>query len=245
MHYYWAWELKLRPKKTSQPLQVGDIVHKLFHLQYEGKIGIKDIQNLDEWVQKLYPNNEPDETMAIAMQAAELFAGYLVKWQDDPLIQTSSEFYLEKDMGDYILWCKVDGLVRSADERLWRLERKTAGQTDSAYLGGLKSSLQTGIYHYLILDLLEEKICGTYYDLLVKTKIPQYYRNPTPIDRIQIQRALKTVEGVVRDIKRDDIYPSSNCFIYNKPCDFIHLCNFDSPETRESFYEVIPKEEGR
>jgi len=245
MKYHWVWEEWLNPKKTSQPLQVGDIVHKLFHLQYEGKLKMEDIQHLNKWVQELFPNNEPGETLAVAVQAAELFAGYLVHWQDDPLEVISSEFFLEKDMGDYILWCKVDGLARTEDKRLWRLERKTTSYYDSAFLGGLKASLQSGIYHYLLRENIEEKLSGTYYDLLVKTQIPQYNRSPMPINLKLIKRCLQTVEGVYRDIKRGDFYPSNNCFMYNRECEYIHLCNFDSEETRKSFYELTPEKERR
>lgn len=219
-------------------------MHKIFHLMFLNKFGDKEIENLEKWVQEMYPNNDLQETLQVVMQAVGLIGGYIVHWQDDPLKQTSSEFYLEKDMGLYILWAKIDGLVRSPDQRLWRFERKTTNYLDSAFLDGLRNSLQTGVYHLLLLELLDEKISGTYYDLLVKTQIPQYKRNPTHIDYKLIKRTLKTIEGVVRDIKRGDFYPSGNCFFYNKLCEYIHLCNFDSPDVRKNFYQPIEDDGG-
>ena len=138
-------------------------------------------------------------------------------------------------MPNFILHGKLDGLCKTRDERSWRLERKTTKMMDSFFLTGLRKSLQAGIY-----DILGEVnnlgLTGTIYDILVKTKVPQYKRNLVLKNKNVMSRALQTVEGVARDIQRGDFYPSSNCINYNRECDYSALCNFDSPGTREAFY---------
>lgn len=119
---------------------------------------------------------------------------------------------------------------------------------DSAFLSGLRKSLQAGIYDFLVRENIKEKLWGTIYDLLVKTKVPQYKRNLVPVSIPVIERSIKTVEGVVKDIlmclaKPSMIYPSCQCYSYNRECDYIHLCNFDSEEVRKNFYNQIPVEE--
>lgn len=241
--YDWAYNKSLVKKTKPVPLQVGDIVHQLFHLEYEGKIGLGEIEHLDEFVQKLYPLNTQQVTIDVAIQAATLFSGYLERYVDDPLTLVSSEMKSEFDYGDFLIYGKLDGLARTKDQRLWRLERKTTSAMDSFFLLGLKNSLQAGVYDFLLEKTMEEIPTGTIYDIMVKTKVPQYKRNLVIKNRRIIERSLKTLEGVYRDIQRGDFYPSCNCLSYNHECDYSALCNFDSPETRESFYELKPEME--
>jgi len=246
MAYKWAYLEGLTPKVKAVPLQIGDITHQLFHLNFEGKVTGKDVEDLDTFVKKNYPQNDPLINLAVAREAASLFSGYLnnPEYQDDPITQTSSEVHLELEMPNFILYGRIDGLCKTKDERQWRLERKTTKQMDSYFLTGLKKSLQAGIY-----DVLAEAnslgLVGTIYDILVKTKIPQYKRNPVLKNREVMERAIQTVEGVCRDIQRGDFYPSSNCINYNQECNYRPLCNFDSPETRKAFFQVIPAKERR
>lgn len=246
MAYRWSYIEGLIPKVKSTPLQVGDITHQLFHLNFEGKIGQKDVENLDDFVKKNYPQNDLLINLSVAREAASLFSGYLSnpEYQDDPIIQTSSEIHLESEMPNFILYGKIDGLCKTKDERQWRLERKTTKMMDSYFLTGLKKSLQAGIYDFLG-EANSLGLVGTIYDILVKTKIPQYKRNLVMKNRKVIERAIQTVEGVCRDILKGDFYPSSNCINYNQECDYSALCNFDSEETRKSFYNLTPQEKRR
>lgn len=244
--YWWAYHEGLIPKKKPTPLQVGDIVHELFHLYYERKL--PDISKLEEWVQDLYPFNELQTSLDVARQAASLFVGYLKHYEDDPLELVSSEVHLEFPLyDDLILYGRVDGLVKSKDGKLWRLERKTSSSMDSHFLQGLRNSLQAGIYDFLLEKTLSPSTYGTVYDILVKTKVPQYNRNFVLKNRKVIDRALETLRGVWKDLKTcmEDpsmFYPSSECFIFRE-CDYTTLCNFDSPEARETFY--ISNKEGK
>jgi hypothetical protein len=218
------------------PLQVGDIVHQLHHLWITGQLTPEHFTNLDELVQKLYPENSEELSLDVAIQAATLIRGYLEKYRDDKLNFISSEIHIETDIGSCVLVMKVDALARPADERLWRVEHKTTARMDSHYLNGLKGGLQGAIYDFGIEQEFKEKVSGTIYNLLVKTKIPDYHRAYTKCNRSAIDRMLKTVEGVVRDIHNADFYPSSLCFLYQRECDYKKLCDYDDPMVRESFY---------
>ena len=240
VEHRWIYEVGLVPKVKAQPLQIGDIVHRLLHLYYDGRLTAEFTLNLEDFVKDLYPDNIDGEALDVAYEALALLKGYLAKYEeDDPLSIVPGETTLETDMGDYILTGKVDAWARLQDGRLWRVEHKTTAKLDSYYLDGLKGGLQGGIYDFLTESLFEEKLSGTIYNLLVKTKIPQYKRAYTSINRKVIERALMTVEGVVRDIQNGDVYPSSRCFSYNRVCDYKHLCDYDSPEVRENFYTKI------
>jgi len=129
--------------------------------------------------------------------------------------------------------------------KLWRVEHKTASRVDNAYLQGLKHGLQGAIYDYLVSNLISERLQGTIYNMLVKTKIPKFPRVPNLINpSLQVQM-LQTVKGVADSIERckqnDEYYPSCSCFLYGRECDYRPLCNFDSAEVRKAFYK--PKEE--
>jgi hypothetical protein len=84
---------------------------------------------------------------------------------------------------------------------------------------------------------MKENVAGTLYDMIVKTKVPQYLRAFANKQRAMQELALKTVKGVVKDINSGDYYPSCNCFNYNSECPFKPLCIYDTPETRAAFYE--------
>ena len=235
--YYWSYVEGLTSKAKAIPLQVGDIVHQLLHKEFEGSLRMEDFQNLDFLVKDLYPGNDPNINLNVALQAATLVKGYLEKYTLDNIKIISSETHLQWEGPDYFIYGKIDGLCRTQDERLWRLERKTAGKMDTAYLNGLRTGRQAGIYHFLLDQLLEEKIYGTIYDILVKTKVPQYARVPTLTPKKLIERCLETLEGVYKDIKAGNFYPSNDCYTYSRECDYLSLCNHDSPEVRETFYD--------
>lgn len=237
LRYKYCYIDNLVPKEKAEPLQVGDIVHQLIHKWVIGEFTPDDIANLDEFVKTNYPEDDITQAMSVAIQAATLIQGYLKKYQDDPLQFISSEIHIEHDLGPCILVGKVDALARPEDNKLWRVEHKTTSRVDSYYLNGLKGGLQGAIYDYGIEKLFKEPVSGTIYNLLVKTKIPDYHRAYTKCNRAAIDRMLQTVEGVCRDIQRGDFYPSSNCFSYQRECDYLHLCNYDSPEVREVFYQ--------
>jgi hypothetical protein len=220
------------------PLQVGDIVHKLLHMWYTNTLTADKIEHLDTFVQELYSTNSDEQTLAVAVEAANLFMGYYNKFgKTDPLHFISSEIHVQKEFDNYVLLAKVDALARPSDGRLWRVEHKTTSRLDSAYLNGLKGGLQGAIYDYLIETVMNEKVSGTIYNLLVKTKVPDYHRAYSAINRPAIARALETVDGVYRDICRGDFYPSSLCFTFNRECDYRLLCNQDTPSVREKFYK--------
>lgn len=237
LQYKYTYIDKLAPKEKSQALQVGDIVHRLIHLWITGDLTPKIIEDLDILVQKLNPENTEEITSDVVTQAASLIKGYFNKYQDDSLSFISSEVHIEHDLGPCILVMKVDAIARPEDGKLWRVEHKTTSRMDSYYLNGLKGGLQGALYDFGIEQTFKEVLSGTIYNILVKTKIPQYDRAYTKINRAAIDRALQTIEGVCKEIAREEYFPSSNCFGFNRECDYKMLCEYDTPEVRQAFYQ--------
>ena len=237
--YKWEYEECLTPIETSKALQVGDIVHRLLHLYHIKELSMDKIAELPNLIKSLHPENSEELTEEIVQQSAILMSGYLAKWKDDTLNVISSETWIEVEFPEqnFSLSGRIDALARSEIGRLWRLEHKTAARSDSAYLSGLKGSLQGAIYDYLTEQTFKETVEGTIYNLLVKTQIPKFERSYTKTSTGLKKRMLDTVYGVVRDIRRNDYYPSCNCFDFNRACDFSVLCDHDSPETRQAFFK--------
>ncbi len=250
--WYFAYKEQLQGKGTSYPLQIGSVLHDLVHKHYVGELSLEHIQNLDQWVSCQYPNQTKEVSMEIALEAGRLLAGYLRKYEEDPLEVISSELKIEVSRvepitgKEYILYGIIDAVCRTQDKRLWRLEHKTASAIDTYYLKGLRSGLQGGIYHYLLNKTMPEPVIGTIYNMFVKTKIPKYERMPVMMQSLLAERSLKTCDGVARQIFSGDIFPDAgSCFTYNRDCDYLPLCNvwkgqWDaySERIRDSFFQV-------
>lgn len=234
--YYWEYVENLSPKDVSMPLQIGSVVHHLLHKFYSGELTPEMISNLQEYVHSIYPES-PDMGETVATEAAILVGGYIHRWKDDNIKVISSEVIVEVDMGEYIMKGRVDGIARSIDDsRLWRLEHKTSKRMDSSYLSGLKGGLQGSMYDFLLENLFKEPIAGTIYNILVKTKVPQYDRAFSPRDMGMRKRMFETLENVAKDIKSGNFYPSCNCFDYGRPCEFKPLCDNEDEATKKAFY---------
>lgn len=248
--YNWHYVEGLSPKAKSWPLKVGDIVHQLLHGYDKQEITlefIQDYQSVINFIKKSYPDEEEDSVLELAAQSSRLCTGYINEHKDAELKTIPGETYLEYDMGNYILVGIPDGWARPSDGKLFRLERKTGSRLDQHYLSGLKGGLQAAIYDFLTEQLFQEKLHGTIYDMLIKTKEPKFPRSFATIDRVSIELMLRTMEGVYRDIMAGDYYPSTACFRYNSECAYRVLCAFDSPGTREAHFtkrkEVDEQEE--
>jgi len=235
--YHWEYIENLTPIKKSRPLKVGGLVHSLLHTKLvKPHITQFDVNFTMDAARTDYPGDDEGELASVALEATILVNGYLEKYKDDPLTVVPGETMLEADMGEYTLIGRSDAYARTEDTKLWRMEHKTMSRLDSNYLQGLKSGLQGGIYDYLTERLFNEEVSGTIYNLIVKTKIPNYHRSFTKCDRGAIQRMLQTIHGVHRDIQRGDFYPSSKCYSFASVCPFKVLCEFDSPGAREAFF---------
>ncbi len=238
LQYKYSYIDCLTPKSKAAALQIGDVTHKLLDLWNQGKLTSEHLSTLEEIVQDLYPFNEGDESLQIAREAAKLVVGYIKQYEKDPLKIISSEVHIQVERENYSIYGRLDGLARTEDKRLWRLEYKTARKMDSYYLDGLKAGLQGAIYDFLIEENFKEKLSGTIYSMLIKTQVPQFPRAFAPINRPAIKRMHCTLNGVYRDLQKGDFYPSSQCLSYGRACDYKLLCDSDSAETREAFFVV-------
>lgn len=234
---------RLQVKRKDENLQIGAVVHDLLKLWNDGKLISKHIEKLEEQVQTLYPFNEEDESLTTAREAARLVVGYIKQYEKDPLKVISSEVHIQYEMPDYYLYARIDGLARTQDDRLWRLEYKTTKKMDNYYLNGLKAGLQGAIYDFVIEENFKEKLSGTIYSMLIKTQVPQFPRAFSPVNRPGIRRMHETCQGVLREIQQGNFYPSSACLNYGRACEFKILCDSDTLDNREAFYIIRPAEE--
>lgn len=245
--YIWKYDEGLIPKQKAFPLKLGDIVHFLLHGYDKNELTVDDIQDYKKVfniTKEKYPDDEEDVLLDITSQASTLCSGYLDRYKQDDLKIIAGETMLEVDVGDYILVGIVDAWARPEQNKLWRLERKTAARMDANYLNGFKSGLQGAIYDFLSEALFKEKLQGTIYDLIIKTKIPKYERAYTKCNRTSIDLMLKCLDGVAKDIRNRNLYPDpSACFRYNSECPYRVLCTFDSPTARESFFTKRKEED--
>lgn len=251
MAYYWNYQCNLRPKATAMALQVGGVVHEISHQYQIGKLTPEYIADLPNMVRDKYKDDE--SAVEVALEAARLFKGFLNECDDGKLTFISSELPLQFEIPewDVILYGKPDAWARTEDGRLWKYETKTTGKIDNAYLSGLRRGLQSSFYDFLSEKLLKEKIAGTIHNLIVKTKVPQYKRTFSMKNQEAMDRTMKCVKGVSEDIRRCEEtriwYPSCNCFMYNRECEYKMLCEHDSKRVREEFYmpyhEVVEEEE--
>ena len=234
--WYWQYIEDLTPKRKTLPLMVGDLTHQLLDAYYQGKLDTQSFTNLKQQAANLYPSNDLSEVEEAVMQSAILLNGYVKQYQADELEVTSPEVWLEKDFGSFSLTARLDAICKTTDGRTWRMEHKTAGRVDKFYLKGQRRGLQTGISQWLMDELLTDKISGTIFNLLVKKKVPEFPRDLVPRSQLVIDMAKRTVHGVVNSLQYGNLYPSTQCIQYQRECDFLPLCQSDTPAVREHLY---------
>lgn len=243
MKWYWNYVQNIRRKRVSHALQVGGIVHDLIHRYYMSE----DIPtDMEAYIQEMYPSNVGPESILVAQEALTLVGGYIQRYASEPLEVISSEMKIELERVEpmtnqkYNIYAIVDVVARDQQKRLWRVEHKTASRMDTFYLNGLRGGLQGGIYHYALNQTMPEPVVGTIYNMIIKTKVPNYQRMPVLMQNTLAERAIQTFDGVARQIFGGDIYPDANaCFAYNHECDYLPLCNIFKGEVNSQVQRVI------
>lgn len=233
--WHWVYEENLVRKGTSRPLQVGQVVHRLFHMDNVNELTFELLANVDQLVEKLFPDNDAELSQSVAEEAVGLFVGYKRRFASEPLEVVASETIIEVDIGYCTLHARVDALARAESGRLRRVEHKTTSRFTADYLNGVTKGLQNALYDFASREVLNEPIEGTTFNLLVKTKIPQFHRTFVPYNQGNVDRMLEVVKGVCRSIEREDLYPSMQCYTYNRECEYKILCEHDSPASRSFF----------
>lgn len=244
--YYWRYIENLAPIKKADYFQTGIVVHDLRDEWVQGKLEAKDVAELRERVAREFPSNDPEVTEQVALESASLFVGYTKAFRDDDYELISPEMHLEKDFGDFKLYARLDALAKDPHGKVFRDELKTTKQMNSAYLQGLARGLQTGIAYWLCDELLPEKVRGTLFEIIVKTKIPQYKRNPVIRDEWCVRYAKQAVYGMFNDVSqrktKEDFYPSLDCNYGKYTCEYETLCRNDTEAKREAFFQPYHKE---
>lgn len=235
--YNWCYQHNLVPKDKAWPLSVGVLVHHMLFLENKGELSEWGVPHFLQWSQLEFPDMTPEQVEQLVLEAGDLVLGYLQSQKQEGIKVISPEVHMEKDLGDFILYSRLDAIAQTPDQRVWRMEYKTTSRMDSIYLQGLRKGLQTGIAHWLADELLPQRINGTLFGLLVKTKIPQYSIMPYTREKWVQDYAQQTVRGIARSILRGDLYPSLDCtFGYNK-CEYMPLCSTNgSEEAQKAFF---------
>lgn len=237
MRYKWCYKHNLVPKEKAWPLSVGVLVHHMLFLENKGELDKWGVPEFLQWSQLEFPDMTPDQVERLVLEAGDLVMGYLQSQKQEGIKVISPEVHMEKDFGSFILYSRLDAIAQTPDQRVWRMEYKTTARMDSMYLQGLRKGLQTGIAHWLADELLPQRINGTLFGLLVKTKIPQYAIMPYTREKWVQEYAEKCVKGIAQSIANGDLYPSLDCtFGYNK-CEYMPLCSTNgSEEAQRAFF---------
>jgi hypothetical protein len=244
--FYYEYEMGLAPKRKSMALQVGGLLHQLMKEYYTGQLDLEEFNDLQKVVQKFHKANSEGESMEVALTAAQLMLGYIRKYQGEQVEVTDVEqtFFMPRTEPEtkmfYIIHGTIDAMIRFEETKRWQFEHKTTARNDSLYLRGLRDILQGRIYHMLSNYYYDNEVVGIIFNILVKTKVPQFDRAPVMLSQDSIDKALETIDGVVREIVVYDIFRNfQNCTLYNRECDYKLLC--DKPEQFEqisnAFYE--------
>lgn len=236
----------LAPRLKTLPLMVGDVTHRLREKFLLSELDGYTLRNLVPFVKLLYPEQKGDDHTEVALQAASLINCFVQNYEADGSVRiTSPEVHLVKDFGEFILYTRLDGLAEVVGTPgIWREELKTTARRDSAFLAGLRGGLQTGIALWLMEELMNEKIRGTIFSLLVKTATPQSYMEPVHKNTWAIKTAKETVFNEAKEIQEGRIYRSSQCFSYNRECAYRKVCQNDTPANR-AFYISRAEEKER
>lgn len=241
--YIWQYIEDLTPKTTAPPLKIGVVVHNLREKYNRGELLPKDIHQLKQTVMDMYPNEDWEQNEDAAYQSAKLFDIYLKTLDGDGLKLISPEMTLKKEMTEpetgtkFILEARYDALCQTPDERLWREELKTTARTDNMFLKGLRKGIQTGVSMWLADELLDFKLSGTIYTILLRQKVMDAKRGWDLRSDWSVDFAKRAINGVVRDIQRGDFYPSMDCARYNKPCEFLPLCEGGGENLKHELYQ--------
>lgn len=236
--YFWTYIEGYYPVgPPSNPLQIGGILHELKDRWIAKKMPEKLTADwLVDLINGEYPGNPIDTTREVGFTALGLFNAFLMKEEQMPLQYVSSETIMELECKDYILYTRVDGLARTQDGRLWREETKTTSKMDSAYLSGLKGGLQAGIAYKVMKGTLPEKVAGTIYTILVKTKVPQCERTMIGAEKFLLKMTEDCLKGAIDGIKAERWDPSMKCYPYNRECEYRILCKGATPGIIKNFY---------
>lgn len=249
--YYWRYIENLTPIQKADYFQIGIVVHDLREKWIKNELEVTDIEKLKEYISKQFPSNDPETSQRVALEAATLFVGYVKDMDRSPYELISPEMHIELELEEFTLYARLDALAKDDRGNVLRDELKTTSRMDSAYLAGLSKGLQTGITFWIIDETMREhNVKGSLFEIIVKTKIPQYARHPIMKDRFTVDYTKQCVHGVWESIKRcgtdrKNFYPSMQCSYGKYTCAYETLCRNDTPMKRKTlFTEYYPTKGG-
>jgi len=107
------------------------VVHELREAWLKGQLSEHNLETLVDAVLTRYPNQDREQAVEVALEAARLFNHYVQNYDETSDIKlVSPELALEADFGDYILYSSFDGLAVDSTGTLLRNELKTASRME-------------------------------------------------------------------------------------------------------------------
>lgn len=248
--YYWRYIENLAPITKADYFQIGIVVHDLREKWIKNELEVQDIESLRAHIERQFPSNDPETSQRVALEAATLFVGYVKDMDRSPYELISPEMHIELELEEFTLYARLDALAKDPNGNVFRDELKTTSRMDSSYLAGLSKGLQTGITFWIIDETMREhNVKGSLFEIIVKTKIPQYSRQPIMRDRFTVEYTKQCVYGVWESIKRcgndrTNFYPSMQCSFGRFLCPYETLCRNDTPMKRQTLFTAYHPTEG-
>lgn len=261
----------ITPKKKDENLVFGSLIHDCLEdwMTRRDRKSIKDLitklcRNHENPLTQLkalammkgYIKKYPSEKFKV-INLEKSFHGAIV----DPETKAESEHL---SIGG-----KIDGIVKTND-KYYIIEHKTASFVNDAYIKRLPIDFQILLYSIYAENIPPYKpISGVIYNILIKTKIkygvrtqslrdyytklcekhcePEKFRREfVPLNPVYIKKLKSNLwelsKEVVEACSKNIFYPNqSNCYKWNKPCEYYDLCYSTSKghekDLIESLYE--------
>ncbi len=201
--YHYAYVELLRRKKTPKPFAVGDLLHRMFDRNLEGKNYKTVIEDLSLAEMNLF-ESEREEYGDIVGNTLDIMAGYLEYYKDDGVQPIEfrgkvAEHQMEITLAPgIILTGKADWMLRTRNNRRWLSDHKTGKKqlSDSQ----MWRNVQSTVYHRMLDELGMKPLDGTMWDLVWSKppSEPKINKNGS-----LSKAALVTLPVVVRRFLRD------------------------------------------
>lgn len=273
--FYWKYIEDLDLGKPALKLELGSGVHEgLAHLGAGSSMEVAIQAAIDRFRLELPDEalleDERKEISDAEETIRRILPAYVDHWRRTPWTPLGQEIGGKVLVGTisvngrtwkcYIQF-RLDKLV-NWNKQIWLVDHKTAAKLDLRDVAKYAMDVQMTAYSYAATKLLEAqgapgglypRIQGVIVDMLVKTKVPQFHREPffrTDEDLVEFQYDwLGWMETIIRQKLRADEFEAQglpgklafpkntkNCYLFGN-CPFLAICpaGKDTPETRAVF----------
>lgn len=252
--YYFTFVENIVADRPRWALHIGTAVHAGLAKWSSSKdiaTALSEAQTAlqDSLPKRRMPGDEEELAKAVS-QVDNLLRAYFEFWgNDDELTPLGIEIAGRVEVGEnsgFFLTFRLDKLV-TWKKQLWIMDHKTAARMDPRDLLKYEMDLQPTAYVYGTMCVLQKPVAGLLIDVLVKTKVPQFHREPFIRDLAALQAFELEFCEIAGDIatRRSRVEAgedphvvfyknTDDCFRYGT-CQYVDLCKSDTPERRAAF----------